>query len=50
MKSSRALSDTATEDERTAQEDVAGFHSAVDRVARSQNQLDSTNHKLDVKW
>ena len=45
MNSSAALSDTVLEDERMAQNDWAGFCSAVYRVAGSQNQPNGTNNK-----
>ena len=35
---------TVPEDERMVQKDRAGFHSAVHRVARHQNQLERTNN------
>lgn len=44
MNNSRALSDTV---EGMAEKDQVGFHSAVQRVTRSQNRLDGTNNKLE---
>ena len=46
MNSSGALFDTAQERERMEQKDQAGFCSAIHRVTRSQNQLNSTKNKI----
>ena len=44
MNSSRRLSDVVLESERMVQKDQAGFHPAVHRIARSQNQPNRTNN------
>ena len=49
MNSNEALSDTVLEGERMVQKVWAGFHSAVHRVSRSWNQLNSTNKKKSWK-
>ena len=45
VNNSGVLSDKAPEDERTAQKDRAGFLSAVHKVAKNWNRLDSTNNE-----
>ena len=48
VNSSGAWSDTVPEVERMAQKDWAVCHSALHRVTRSQNWLDSTNNKYCI--
>ena len=45
MNSSRALSDIVQESEKVVQKDGAGLRSAIHSIARSRNQLASTNSK-----
>ena len=48
MNSSRALSETVPEGERMAQQDQAGFRSAVHRVARSQIRFYGTKDRFQI--
>ena len=48
MNTEEQLSDTAPEGEKMAQKDQAGFHSAVQRVTKSRNQLNGTNNNTTL--
>ena len=51
MNGSRAWSDVAPEGERRAQKDWAGCHSALHRLTKSWNLLDSANSPhLEAMW